>query len=48
MFYLGVANPDEGLNAITHSPYFAADETAIGFGVRAMAGFLSSRLVALG
>jgi metal-dependent amidase/aminoacylase/carboxypeptidase family protein len=48
MFYLGVANQDEGLNAITHSPYFAADETAIGFGVRAMAGFLSSRLAALG
>lgn len=47
MFYLSVAGPDEGLNAITHSPYFTADETAIGFGVRAMAGFLSSRLLAL-
>jgi metal-dependent amidase/aminoacylase/carboxypeptidase family protein len=44
MFILGVANPEAGLNGIPHSPDFAADETAIGVGVRSMAGFLSSRL----
>ncbi|OAH12886.1 zinc-binding metallopeptidase family protein [Streptomyces jeddahensis] len=47
MLYLGVANPEAGINGIPHSPDFAADERAIGIGVRAMAGFLSSRLDAL-
>jgi metal-dependent amidase/aminoacylase/carboxypeptidase family protein len=47
MFYLGVANPEAGINGIPHSRDFAADERAIGIGVRAMAGFLSSRLNAL-
>ncbi|GAB3433096.1 M20 metallopeptidase family protein [Flindersiella endophytica] len=47
MFYLGVANPEAGLNGITHAPDFAADERAIGLGVRAMAGFLLDRLRAL-
>ncbi|MFJ5774529.1 M20 family metallopeptidase [Streptomyces sp. NPDC093094] len=47
MFILGVADPEAGLNGIPHSPDFAADETAIGVGVRSMAGFLSSRLAAL-
>jgi metal-dependent amidase/aminoacylase/carboxypeptidase family protein len=46
MFYLGVANPATGMNGIPHSPDFAADERAIGTGVRAMAGFLASRLAA--
>lgn len=44
MFYLGVANPDAGLNGVPHAPDFAADEDAIGLGVRAMAGLLLSRL----
>lgn len=48
MFYLGVADPDAGIQGVPHSPDFAADERAIGVGVRAMAGFLSSRLAALG
>lgn len=47
MFYLGVAKPEAGINGVPHSPDFAADERAIGIGVRAMAGFLSSRLDAL-
>ncbi|SPF06396.1 putative hydrolase YxeP [Streptomyces sp. MA5143a] len=47
MFYLGVANPETGINGVPHSPDFAADEHAIGIGVRAMAGFLSHRLDAL-
>ncbi|WP_373303450.1 hypothetical protein [Streptomyces viridiviolaceus] len=38
MFILGVANPDAGHNGIPHSPDFAADEHAIGVGVRSMAG----------
>jgi len=46
MFYLGVANPEAGLNGAPHSPDFAADERAIGIGVRAMAGLLASRLTA--
>ena len=47
MFFLGVANPAEGFNGTPHMPDFAADEQAIGIGVRAMAGLLSSRLAAL-
>jgi metal-dependent amidase/aminoacylase/carboxypeptidase family protein len=44
MFYLGVANSEAGLNGVPHAPDFAADEKAIGLGVRAMAGLLLSRL----
>jgi metal-dependent amidase/aminoacylase/carboxypeptidase family protein len=44
MLYLGVANPEIGVNGIPHSPDFAADERAIGLGVRAMAGLLLRRL----
>lgn len=47
MFYLGVANPEAGFNGVPHAPDFAADERAIGLGVRAMAGLLLSRLDAL-
>jgi amidohydrolase len=47
MFFLGVANPSAGCNGVPHSPDFAADERAIGIGVRAMAGLLSNRLHAL-
>jgi amidohydrolase len=47
MFYLGVADPAAGFYGVPHSPDFTADEHAIGIGVRAMAGFLSSRLDAL-
>ncbi|MFF7194618.1 M20 family metallopeptidase [Streptomyces sp. NPDC008079] len=46
MFYLGVANPEAGMNGAPHAPDFAADERALGFGVRGMAGFLLSRLAA--
>jgi metal-dependent amidase/aminoacylase/carboxypeptidase family protein len=48
MFYLGVANPAAGINGAPHSPDFAADERAIGVGVRAMAGLLVRRLGVLG
>lgn len=44
MLYLGVADPDTGVNGIPHAPDFAADERAIGLGVRAMAGLLLRRL----
>jgi amidohydrolase len=44
MCYLGVANPDAGISGVPHAPDFAADERAIGLGVRAMAGLLLSRL----
>jgi metal-dependent amidase/aminoacylase/carboxypeptidase family protein len=44
MLYLGVANPDAGINGLPHAPDFAADERAIGVGVRAMTGLLSNRL----
>jgi amidohydrolase len=47
MCLLGVANPEAGCNGVPHTPDFAADERAIGFGVRAMAGLLSKRLHAL-
>jgi metal-dependent amidase/aminoacylase/carboxypeptidase family protein len=47
MLYLGVANPDTGMNGVPHAPDFAADERAIGLGVRAMTGLLLSRLHAL-
>lgn len=44
MLYLGVANPDAGINGVPHTPDFAADERAIGVGARAMTGLLSNRL----
>ncbi|GGK46273.1 hypothetical protein [Streptomyces flaveus] len=44
MFFLGVANPEAGLNGTPHAPDFGADERALGLGVRAMAGFLAGRL----
>lgn len=46
--YLGVANPEAGMDGAPHSPDFAADERAIGHGVRAMAGLLTDRLAACG
>ena len=46
MFYLGVADPETGINGAPHAPDFAADERAIGHGVRAMAGLLTDRLAA--
>lgn len=45
--YLGVANTESGMNGAPHSPDFAADERAIGHGVRAMSGLLTDRLAAL-
>lgn len=44
MLFLGVANPAAGINGVPHAPDFAADERAIGLGVRAMAALLLSRL----
>jgi metal-dependent amidase/aminoacylase/carboxypeptidase family protein len=44
MFYIGVADPTLGANGIPHATDFAADERAIGLGVRTMAGLLLSRL----
>jgi metal-dependent amidase/aminoacylase/carboxypeptidase family protein len=46
MFYLGVADAESGMNGAPHAPDFAADERAIGHGVRAMAGLLTDRLAA--
>jgi metal-dependent amidase/aminoacylase/carboxypeptidase family protein len=46
MFYLGVADAETGMNGAPHTPDFAADERAIGHGVRAMAGLLTDRLAA--
>jgi metal-dependent amidase/aminoacylase/carboxypeptidase family protein len=46
MFYLGVADAETGMNGAPHTPDFAADERAIGHGVRAMAGLLTARLAA--
>ena len=46
MFYLGVADAETGMNGAPHAPDFAADERAIGHGVRAMAGLLTDRLAA--
>lgn len=44
--YLGVADVEAGMNGAPRTPDFAADERAIGHGVRAMAGLLTDRLVA--
>jgi metal-dependent amidase/aminoacylase/carboxypeptidase family protein len=42
--YLGVRNPEADITtALPHLPSFEADERAIGYGVRAMAGWLSQR-----
>ncbi|RAG86696.1 hypothetical protein DN069_05320 [Streptacidiphilus pinicola] len=46
-FYLGVADAEAGMNGAPHTPDFAADERAIGHGVRAMTGLLTDRLGAL-
>lgn len=46
MLYLGVADTETGMNGAPHAPDFAADERAIGHGVRAMAGLLTHRLAA--
>jgi metal-dependent amidase/aminoacylase/carboxypeptidase family protein len=47
-FYLGVADSDTGMNGAPHTLDFAADERAIGHGVRAMTGLLTERLTAAG
>ena len=44
--YLGVADAETGMNGAPHTPDFAADERAIGHGVRAMSGLLTDRLAA--
>ncbi|MFL6111380.1 MAG: M20 family metallopeptidase [Catenulispora sp.] len=43
-FHLGVADAESGMNGAPHTPDFAADERAIGHGVRAMTGLLTERL----
>lgn len=43
-FFLGVADADTGMNGAPHTPDFAADERAIGHGVRAMTSLLTHRL----
>jgi metal-dependent amidase/aminoacylase/carboxypeptidase family protein len=45
--FLGVADAETGMNGAPHAPDFAADERAIGHGVRAMTGLLTDRLAAL-
>ncbi len=45
-FYLGVADAETGMNGAPHAPDFAADERAIGHGVRAMTSLLIDRLAA--
>lgn len=47
MFYLGVADAEKGMNGAPHTLDFAADERAIGHGVRAMTTLLTHRLEAL-
>jgi metal-dependent amidase/aminoacylase/carboxypeptidase family protein len=44
MFWLGVADPEHGINGLPHSPDFQADERAIAIGARAMAMLLRRRL----
>ncbi|NEE01324.1 M20 metallopeptidase family protein [Phytoactinopolyspora halotolerans] len=44
MFYLGVSNESAGQLGVPHAPTFSADESAIGIGTRAVAGWLGSRL----
>jgi metal-dependent amidase/aminoacylase/carboxypeptidase family protein len=48
MVYLGVSNVEAGIIGVPHAPDFAADDRAIGYGVRGMSGLLWSRLHALG
>ena len=48
MIFLGAADEAAGWNGITHSADFAADERAIGLGVRAVTGLLRARLAAIG
>jgi metal-dependent amidase/aminoacylase/carboxypeptidase family protein len=43
MLFLGVADASSGANGVPHSPDFAADERAIGVGVRAMSSLLVAR-----
>lgn len=43
MFFLGVADPEHGLNGLPHHPGFRADESAIALGVDTMASFLAGR-----
>ena len=45
--FLGVADAEMGINGAPHAPDFAADERAIGHGVRAMTGLLTDRLAVL-
>ncbi len=44
MFFLGVANPAEGITAYNHFPDYDIDESAIGIGAQAMAGVLFDHL----
>jgi amidohydrolase len=44
MFFLGVANPEKGINGIPHHPSFDLDEEALVIGTRAMATVIMDRL----
>jgi metal-dependent amidase/aminoacylase/carboxypeptidase family protein len=45
-FFLGVGNAAKGIAAMPHSPNFTVDESAIPFGVKAMAAVVVGRLLA--
>ncbi len=45
-FFLGMGNSAKGLAAMPHSPTFVVDESAIPFGVKAMAAVVVGRLMA--
>ena len=47
-FFLGVGNAAKGIAAMPHSPNFVVDESAIAFGVKAMAAVVVGRLAAKG
>jgi metal-dependent amidase/aminoacylase/carboxypeptidase family protein len=44
MFFLGVANPEKGINGIPHHPSFDLDEEALVIGTRVMATVILDRL----
>lgn len=46
MFFLGASNPDTGIMALPHSPFFQVDEGAIPVGIKTMSNVLASYLLA--
>lgn len=43
-FFLGVGNAAKGISAMPHSPNFMVEDSAIPFGVKAMAAAIVGRL----